>query len=149
MKKLLVILLVIGMFVGSVGIIGSAESLDLKPFTDEEIVALLKLINQEIANRRIEKTAELKKGYYIAGKDLPLGDYILAGVHEGDWWTDVNLYTKSEWEKGQEGEFHTQVTIFEKYGEVTHKITLNEGDVLEVSGDGKITLTIFAGPQFK
>lgn len=149
MKRSLTLVIIIAMVIVSMAVVCFAESIELKSLSDEEIVVLLKKVQQEIADRNIEKTAELKEGIYIAGKDVPIGDYIVTGTHEGSHWTSVYIYTQSEWEKGKDREHETEITIFEKYGEVIYKIALNEGDVLQVLGQGNVTLKIFAGLKFK
>ena len=122
-----------------------ADTVDLSSMTDSEIVALLDQVNQEIANRGINKTAKLPQGSYIGGRDLPAGRYILTILAKGDDWG--NLTVKSEegsgklilWdvvsapENGEEPE-----TIF---------ITLNKGD--ELKCDVPFSLTIMSGAVFQ
>ena len=60
------------------------EIIDLSPFTDEEIVALLNQVQAEIAARNIEKTALLHAGTYIGGKDIPAGSYVLSSAGAED-----------------------------------------------------------------
>lgn len=56
--------------------------IDLSVYTDDEIVALLHLVNQEVADRKIEKSAKLPKGEYKIGRDIPAGNYYLS--HKGE-----------------------------------------------------------------
>lgn len=78
MKKWLVIVLVLCMALTS-GSVVIADQIDLGTLTDQEIIALLNQVQGEIVQRRIEKSALLRAGTYVGGKDLPVGSYILAG----------------------------------------------------------------------
>ena len=122
-----------------------ADTVDLSSMNDAEIVVLLDQVNQEIADRGINKTAKLPQGSYIGGRDLPAGRYILTILTKGDDWG--NLTVKSEegsgklilWdvvsapENGEEPE-----TIF---------ITLSKGD--ELKCDVPFSLTIMSGAVFQ
>ena len=55
-----------------------ASSVDLSSMSDDEIVALLTQVNNEIVSRGINKTAKLPQGGYIAGKDIPAGIFLPA-----------------------------------------------------------------------
>ena len=54
-----------------------ASTVDLSAMTNEEIIALLGQVNQEIVSRGIQKSASLPAGKYVGGRDLPVGAYIL------------------------------------------------------------------------
>ena len=119
-----------------------ADVLDISALTDDEILALLDQVNQEVVSRGLNKTATLPQGAYIAGKDIPVGRYIFTSMARGDDWG--NLTVKSDegkgslllWEvitSGEEAE-----TVF---------ITLDKGDKLE-SGV-PFSLTIMSGAVFK
>lgn len=75
-----------------------ADTVNLSSLSNEELVALLTQINQEIVDRGINKVAKLPQGAYIAGKDLPAGRYIYTCLAKGDDWG--NLTVKSEEGKG-------------------------------------------------
>ena len=69
-------LFIIGMVIvclvaGTVGV--SEEIIDMSRFSDAEIVALLDQVQTELVNRKIEKTAVLRSGRYVGGKDIPAG----------------------------------------------------------------------------
>ncbi len=49
----------------------------LSDYTDDELISLTKAINEEIVNRKLEKTAYLHKGEYAVGTDIPAGTYLL------------------------------------------------------------------------
>lgn len=119
-----------------------ADVPDISALTDDEILALLDQVNQEVVSRGLNKTAKLPQGAYIAGKDIPVGRYIFTSMAKGDDWG--NLTVKSEegkgslllWEvitSGEEAE-----TVF---------ITLDKGDKLE-SGV-PFSLTIMSGAVFQ
>ena len=122
-----------------------ADKVDLSSMTDDEIVALLNQVNDEVVSRGINKTASLPQGSYIGGKDLPVGKYIFVCKAQGDDWGNVTVKTDGGegklvvWEvvsapaEGQEPE-----TIF---------ITLGEGD--ELKSGVPFTLTIMSAAVFK
>lgn len=73
MKKVICIILVLVTMAGC----SLAAGVDVTALTDEEFVELYTRMNQELVNRKIEKTAHLKAGMYIGGKDIPVGEYLL------------------------------------------------------------------------
>ena len=54
-----------------------AANLDLSGYSNEELVEISRLINQEIVDRKIEKSAHLSGGVYVAGIDIPIGEYLV------------------------------------------------------------------------
>lgn len=86
MKKLAAAIL--GLFVLITGCIGFGESeskFTISSLSDEELIELYKQINEEIVNRKIEKTAHLKPGVYFGVDDIPAGEYLLfVDNSEGD-----------------------------------------------------------------
>ncbi len=122
-----------------------AETIDLSKLTDDEIVALLTLVNNEIVSRGINKTAILPQGSYIAGKDLPVGRYIYTCKATGDDWGNMTVRSAGGsgkliiWEvvsAPDEGE--EPATVF---------ITLSEGD--ELNSGVPFALTIMSGAVFR
>lgn len=122
-----------------------ADTFDLSKMTDDEIVALLNSVNDEIVSRGINKTASLPQGSYIAGKDLPVGRYIFTCKATGDDWGNVTV--KSDGGSGKliiwevvsaPGEGEEPQTIF---------ITLSKGD--ELKSGVPFALTIMSGAIFK
>lgn len=147
MKRVLSWVFVVLFIFGNTAI---AESVNLKGFTDEEIITLYESIKSEIVLRKIEKTAKLPQGEYLIGKDIPAGTYILRGTHSSDWWTDVYIYTAIEMQKSKdERKAEKAITVFDHSGEVVHKITLNDGDALNVIGSGEISITVSTGVLFE
>ena len=123
--------------------IALADKIDLSSFTDNEIVELLKQVNQELVDRRINKTAKLAPGTYTGGKDIPVGKYIFTCTATGNDWGNMFVYNDQgkqvEWqvvsapEKGQDPE--------------TSFITLEKDHTLKCSTP--FTLTIMAGAVFE
>ena len=73
MKKVLIALAALVLVIG----IAFAESIDLSGLTDEELATLYRRINQEYADRGIEKSARVEGGVYYAVKDIPTGEYLI------------------------------------------------------------------------
>lgn len=122
-----------------------AEAPDLSSMTDDEIVALLTKVNQEVAKRGIAKTVKLPEGAYIAGTDIPTGKYIFTVLATGDDWGNVTVY--SDGGKGKQKLWNV-VTAPEKGAEPdTIFITLEKGDQLK-SGV-PFSLTIMPGAIFQ
>ena len=119
-----------------------ASSVDLSSMSDDEIVALLTQVNNEIVSRGINKTAKLTQGGYIAGKDIPAGRYIFTSLAKGDDWG--NLTVKSD--EGQ-GKLILWEVISASDDPETVFVTLNKGDKLE-SGV-PFSLTIMSGAVFQ
>ena len=83
MKRGIALLLVLAMLL-SLG--AAAEEIELAHLSDEQVVALMQRVQEEIAARHIEKTATLASGSYIAGKDIPVGAYVYTCLATGDDW---------------------------------------------------------------
>jgi hypothetical protein len=145
MKKTLIMLLVLMLVCTSICAV--AELVDLSQFDDAQLVQLLQEVQQEMADRKIEKTATLQSGKYLVGKDLPAGRYVAVMKNESDWWGSIFVYvyedgtTDGEY---KEYKFHRNVRSGD---EGAFNIVLEEGDLLECTDP--MTLTIFAGVQFQ
>ena len=57
---------------------------NISSLSDDEISIFARYINQEIANRKTEKTAHLDAGWYAIGSDIPAGKYIYQ-IEEGQY----------------------------------------------------------------
>lgn len=143
MKKAIVLFIITAIFV--IGTVPTfAESLSLTTYSDADLISLLEDVQSEIVARHIEKTALLKAGTYIGGRDIPAGNYILtsAGV-EGDSGI-VSLRSVNDplddW-PSKLYEFKDYEDSFSVY------ITVEEGDTLELPYP--YNLTISAGVQFR
>jgi hypothetical protein len=120
------------------------EMPDLSTCTDDEVIALLDNVQNEIADRKIERTATLEKGKYIGGKDIPAGDYVLRKEpNDGDSGI-IWLQAKDD----PEDEYPSKLYKFlDDNEEGVFYISVEEGDVL--STPYRITLTISAGLMFE
>jgi len=74
----------------------AAEEIELAHLSDEQVVALMRRVQEEIAARHIEKTATLTSGLYIAGKDIPAGSYVYTCLATGDDWGNVKIYSEED-----------------------------------------------------
>ena len=138
-SRFICVLLVILLFIP----VALADKIDISSMSNEEIVELMKQVNQEIVDRRINKTAKMAPGTYTGGKDIPAGKYIFTCTATGDDWGNMFVYNKEgkqvEWEivsapeKGQDPE-----TVF---------ITLEKDYTLKCSTP--FTLTIMTGAVFE
>lgn len=141
--SLAVCLLLLAAVIGTVP--AAAEGSDLSRMSDDEIVALLRDVNSEIARRGIAKTATLAKGAYIAGEDIPCGRYMYTCLAKGDDWGNVTVYS----ERGAGKQLMWHVVAAPEKGEEpeTIYITLNEGD--ELKSGVPFSLTIMPAVTFR
>ena len=121
----------------------SADDFKLSTMTDDEIVALLEQVNQEIVSRGINKMAKLPQGSYICGKDLPAGKYIYTCLAKGDDWGNLTVKT----DEGKGDLILWEVVSASKDDPETVFITLNKGDKLESAVP--FSLTIMSGAVFQ
>ena len=122
-----------------------AEGIDLAGLTDDEIVALWQRVQDELVARRIEGTATLMGGTYIAGRDVPAGAYVYTCLATGDDWGNVTVYS----DRGEGDLLFWEVVSAPEDGQAPESffVSLNEGDQLK-SGV-PFSLTIYAGASFK
>ena len=122
-----------------------ADQPELASLSDEELLELLARVNAEIVSRNLEKTAELRKGSYIAGRDLPCGTYIYTCRATGNDWGNVTVYSQ----KGKGNQLLWEIVSAPEDGEEPESflVTLEKDDCLE-SGV-PFTLTVYAGVRFK
>lgn len=59
------------------GMYWHAVDIDLSKYSDEELIEIRQLINQEMINRKIVKSAKLPVGRYTVGVDIPVGKYVI------------------------------------------------------------------------
>ena len=143
MKKLISLLVVL-LLVACAGM-ALSEGIDLAGLSDDEIVALLNRVQEEVVDRHIERTATLASGAYIGGKDIPAGSYIFTCLATGDDWGNVTIYS----EKGEGKQLLWEVVSAPEGDEEPKSFffTINEDDELE-SGV-PFSLTIYTGVSFK
>lgn len=124
-----------------------AEGIDISISTlsDDELVALMARVQEEIVARHIEGTANLAGGAYIVAKDIPAGSYIYTCLASGEDWGNVTIYS----EKGEGDQLFWEVVAAPEDGEKPESffITLNPDDQLK-SGV-PFSLTIYAGVVFQ
>ena len=134
MRKVIALVIVLVLLGSS----AMAEIPDVSSLTDEELVELQMVLSQEIVGRQIEKVTILEQGTYIGGKDLPVGDYYLESYdseasggmitlepidHEyGNWDYKLNDFARPNRDK-------------------TYYISLDEGDILTIPYQFKLTIT--------
>ena len=118
------------------------QIIDLSGYDDDALVALLKQVQSEIVDRKIEKTAPLRAGTYVFGEDIPVGKYVLK-KEQNDQAGIVSLAAADD----EEGEYPSK--LYEFIGEEAHEmyITGEEGDVLTLPFS--CDLIIFAGVTFE
>ncbi len=122
-----------------------ADTVDLSSMSNDEIIALLDELNEEIVRRGINKTAKLPQGTYNAGSDIPAGRYVFTCLAVGDDWGNVTVY--SDGGKGKQILWSVVAAPEEGQEPTTIFITLNEGDQLK-SGV-PFSLTIMSGALFQ
>ena len=123
----------------------AADSMDLSSLSNDEIVALLEKVNEEVVQRGISKTAKLPKGTYVAGTDIPAGRYIYTCLAVGEEWGSVAVY--SDGGKGNQILWEVLTAPQEGQEPATIFMTLNESDQLK-SGV-PFSLTIMPGILFQ
>ena len=115
--------------------------IDLSDFTDDEIIALLKQLQNEIVSRGIEKTAELKEGYYVVGQDIPVGKYTVTKVESAiDEEAEVFIYDNMT-DKNELVEWELETS------EDVCSVSLVEGNIFFVRG--QVTLAVSPGVTFE
>lgn len=122
-----------------------ADTADLSALSDDEVIALLDKVNEEIVRRGINKTAKLPEGSYIAGNDLPAGKYIFTCLATGDDWGNVTVYSDG----GKGKQILWNIVSAPENGEepATMFITLNQGE--ELKSGVPFSLTIMSGALFQ
>ena len=147
MKKGIILIAVVLMLL-SLAACGSTETpqasgdIDLSKFTDEEIIALNKSVQEEIVARNIEKSAVLIPGQYLVGTDIPAGAYHFHGKAPSN--SSLILYVYPNNDKREPHTFYQYISSGE---EGSWDLTLIEGDLLAFD-DGELTLTVSAGGTF-
>ena len=139
MKKLVAVVVLIALMISLLGV-SHAESIDLSAFSDDEIVELMSRIQDELIKRHIPKTANLSKGSYLVGREIPAGTYIYTCLREDDRWNGlISVYTDSTKQ--------TEVLSASVPKDKTTIIYLEEGNILY--SDENFSLTITGGIVFQ
>lgn len=135
MKKFLAVILSLCMMT----VAWAEEAVDLSKYSDDALLLLLQQVQSEIVARKIQKTAQLKAGKYIGGRDIPVGRYVLSatGTDEISGWITL----------GPEEDPSAKVWSFIWKEEWETYITIEEGDILSMGIPGQ--LTVYAGLIFE
>ncbi len=91
MKKIVALLLALMLCLGS---FPAFADVDLSAYTQEELISLRDLINQELLKRGIEKAVEVPPGIYIVGEDIPEGTYTIT-TYASSWFCSLNVSDRS------------------------------------------------------
>ena len=94
MKKIVTFLVVFALI--SMLITGLSESnVDLKSYSDDELMSLRDSISDELINRGVEFDVPFYPGMYVVGKDIRAGSYdiVLSGCGYGD---SIAFYASNE-----------------------------------------------------
>ena len=140
-NRIVAIVLAVVLCVGLLPILAE-NKIDVKNISDSELVMLLKIVQQEIVDRKIEKTATIYQGRYIVGVDIPAGRYLIQCKNNDTLWTEVDVLYENG--KKRRGRFTTYKDDVRKM-----ELTLEEGDVVRIDGSGTITLTVSTGIKFE
>ena len=146
MKKLLTMALV-GILLISSTVIASADPVNLKTLDDAALIDLFHQVQQEMVDRRIEKSATLVAGKYVVGKNIPVGSYLLYCNYKGMLWANISVTDKTGNTKFNDMLFAASNPAAGSTGEESWFVDLAEGDVLEC--DYEITITVSSGAMFR
>ena len=104
---------------------------DLSVLTDSELIALRGKLEEEIAARKLGKSAVVMRGEYRVGEDIPAGTYHVIGTSGGSEFVvhDRRIRLK----------YH--MICYKKDG--IGKVTLADGDTLR--NNETITLVVYTG----
>lgn len=142
MKRILLLVLVLSLLIA--GSAAQSDALDLTALSNEEIVLLLASVQEELAARRIEKTATLQTGVYVGGREVPPGGYVLTAAGTEGQFGIVSLRSVADGDNDWPSKLYEFVR---GENEFTAYVTIEKGDTLELPFP--FTLTISAGVQFK
>ena len=137
MKKNLIRILSV-LFILCVLIPALAETLpDLSAYSDAQILELAEAVNREIVSRHIERTASVPAGTYIAGRDLPAGQYIFRSAARGDDWGSMTVYSMKDGRHDDQKVWE----IVSADDPCECLITLEEGDELKCAVPFELTVS--------
>lgn len=131
MKRVLTVVLVLLSLVSAV----SAETIDLKGMTPEELVSLRDAVNAELIARGFEKEVNVPAGTYVVGKDIPAGEYTISTKAMMLAFTTLDS-------NGQYDDIHSIMP-----GTPIGRIQLREGYTVEIVG-GTAIFSVYTGLGF-
>lgn len=133
MKKVIALMIILALL----GSVAMAEIPDVSSLTDEELGTLQKALSAEVSERGIEKSAVLMQGSYVCGQDIPAGSYLFESI--ADKGSGVfAVYTKNE------TDYPSKVKVVDSASvkrNSSYYVTLEEGDVVEIPYQFKLTIT--------
>lgn len=139
MRKIICLIIIV-VTVFTITVVQAVE-MDLSIYTDEELKEIFELLNEEMLNRKLVKSATIPVGRYTVGVDIPSGKYVIEMADKSKRsgpivtvYIDSTLSKKtfSEWLEGPED---------------TMIIELNNGNVLQT--DETIIISTFVGITFE
>ena len=139
MKKLITSILLLVLLLNTCS--AFALDLDLSKYSDEELKEVFELLNEEMLNRKMVKSAKIPVGRYTIGIDIPVGKYVIEmadkSKHSGPI---IKIYEDESLSKLSFSEFldNTDDTMI---------IELKKGNVLQT--DETIILSTFVGIAFE
>ena len=122
-----------------------AVDIDLSKYSDSELKQIISLVNQEMMDRKIIKSAKLPAGRYEVGIDIPAGKYEITeqtistfmgptvAVFKDNTKTDNILMDSIIFEMMEAGS--------------SFVVELKNGNVLDI--DASVILTVFSGIRFE
>ena len=120
------------------------EVLDLSGYSDEDIIAINAQVQAEIFNRHLEKTATLPEGNFTAGRDIPVGTYVLKLLSR-DAFSTFTVRAKNAPED-------EDPKVYFYFGDddvgKDYNLTLEEGDIVSVH-NCSVSITISMGIVFR
>ena len=120
------------------------EVLDLSGYTDEELIAINAQVQAEIFNRHLEKTATLPEGKFTAGRDIPVGTYVLKLLSRDAFSTfTVRAKDAKEDEESKVYFYFSDDDVGKDFN-----LTLEEGDIVSVH-NCSVSITISMGVVFR
>lgn len=120
------------------GSIAMAEIPDISSLTDDELFEMQLTLNREIVDRGLEKTTLLKQGTYVGGKDIPVGTYYLESSDDEKAWGTLILTPYDHVDGAWDYELNE---CAEADKDKTYYISLDEGDILTIPYQFKLTIT--------
>lgn len=142
MKKILSLLLAFALL--ALGSAAFAEAaFDLSNLSSDELLALLADVQQEVAARRLSKTAHLLTGSYVGGRDVPVGAYALSAAGQDGQHGIVSLRAASDPADAFPSKLYEFVDADAAFNAYIH---IDEGDTLVLPFP--FTLTIHPGVMF-
>lgn len=132
MKKWIALLLALLLPV-CISLSALAVETDFSAYSDSELDALLSAVQQEAANRHMEKTAKLRAGTYYCSRQIPAGAYILTCKPDGTDGGSVSLTDAND-------DYILYEYISKNENSVFY-IEILEGCILKLSIPAELTIT--------